>query len=117
MLKVKRIYDPPAAEDGYRILVDGLWPRGVSKERARLDEWRRDLAPSPALRVWFRNHDPGRWDEYRRRYRTELEAAGKMEYLREIGQRARRENVTLLYATRDREHNNPIALREMILGQ
>jgi len=113
MLKVKRVYDPPAAEDGYRILVDRLWPRGIP--RARVDEWRRDLAPSDALRRWF-GHDPSRWDEFRRRYRAELEASGKIEDLRDIARRARRGTVTLLFGTREVEHNNAVALREIIEG-
>ncbi len=115
MLKVKRVYDPPARGDGHRLLVDRLWPRGLSKAEAGVDEWRRDLAPSDGLRRWF-SHDPAKWDEFRRRYRRELDAAGKTEDLRQIGRRAQEGNVTLLFGAKETEHNDAIALREMILG-
>ncbi len=75
MLKVKRVYEAAAADDGYRILVDRVWPRGFTKEKAHVDEWRKDLGPSDALRKWFA-HDPKKWNEFRRRYRAELQASG-----------------------------------------
>ena len=116
MLKVKRVYDPPAKEDGYRILVDRVWPRGFTKEKARVDEWRKDLGPSDALRKWFA-HDPDKWDEFRRRYRTELEKAGKWPDLMRIAERAKKGDVTLVFSARDAEHNQAVALREMALGR
>lgn len=109
------MYEPPSKEDGYRILVDRLWPRGISKEKARIDEWRKDLAPSDALRKWFA-HDPKKWDEFRERYRAELQAAGKWSELRTIAERAMRENVTLVYSAKDERHNQAVALQEIASG-
>ncbi|HET8607176.1 MAG TPA: DUF488 domain-containing protein [Gaiellaceae bacterium] len=107
----KRAYDPPAAGDGYRVLIDRLWPRGVSKDDARLDEWARELAPSAELRRWF-GHDPERFDEFRRRYRDELAAqAGKLDELRG---RARKGTLTLVYGARDTEHNDAVVLAELL---
>jgi uncharacterized protein YeaO (DUF488 family) len=97
--------------DGYRVLVDRLWPRGVSKEEAHLDEWARELAPSPELRRWF-GHDPARFDEFRRRYRDEL--AGREEKLGELRERATHGTVTLVYAARDTEHNDAVVLAELL---
>ncbi len=116
MLKVKRVYDPPSKEDGYRILVDRVWPRGFTKEKARVDEWRRDLGPSDALRKWF-GHDPDKWDEFRRRYREELKASGRWRELMEIADRAKKEDVTLVFGARDVAHNQAVALKEMALGR
>jgi uncharacterized protein YeaO (DUF488 family) len=112
-IEVKRIYDPPAAGDGYRVLVDRLWPRGVSKERARLDEWARELAPSDELRRWF-DHRPERFEEFRARYRRELEA--RAEQVEKLRDRAREGSLTILYAARDREHNNAVVLAELLRG-
>lgn len=81
MIRIKRVYAPPDGSDGVRILVDRLWPRGVTREAARIDEWRKDLASTTVLRKWF-GHDPSKWEEFQSRYRNELEAAGKMEELR-----------------------------------
>ena len=112
-VKIKRIYDPAERGDGYRVLVDRLWPRGVSRERAQLDEWARELAPSSELRKWF-NHEPVRFDEFRSRYREELrERRPQVEDLR---RRARDGPVTLLYAARDREHNDAVVLEELLSG-
>jgi len=116
MLKVKRVYDPPAKEDGVRVLVDRIWPRGVTKERAHVDAWRKDLAPSDALRTWF-GHDPEKWDEFRRRYREELRATGKWTDLQALAERARAEDVTLVFSARDEAHNQAVALKEMALGR
>lgn len=116
MLKVKRVYDAPSAEDGYRILVDRIWPRGTTKERAHVDVWRKDLAPSDALRKWF-GHDPEKWDEFRRRYREELAEGRKWADLEAIRARARRENVTLVFSAKDAAHNQAVALQEMALGR
>lgn len=116
MLKVKRVYEPLTGEDGYRILVDRLWPRGVSKEKARVNEWRKDLSPSDSLRKWF-GHDPNKWEEFRKRYRSELEKAGRLADLTQIADRAKRENVTLIFSARDERRNQAIALREIALGR
>ncbi len=116
MLKVKRVYDPPSPEDGARILVDRVWPRGMTKEKARVDAWRKDLAPSDALRTWF-GHDPDKWDEFRRRYRDELRASGRWEDLKALAERAKHEDVTLVFGARDPAHNQAVALREMALGR
>jgi uncharacterized protein YeaO (DUF488 family) len=110
-VRVRRIYDPPG-EDGQRVLVDRLWPRGISRERAALAAWVPELAPSPALRRWF-GHDPERWVEFRHRYRAErLAQAAGLERLRESAARA---PVTLLYGARDPEHNHALVLREVLL--
>lgn len=110
-LRIKRIYDEPEASDGYRVLVDRLWPRGVSKERARLDAWLPKLAPSAGLRKWF-GHDPARWTEFRQRYRAELAKAPSL--VESVRRRALSERVTLLYAARDPVHNHAIVLRNFI---
>ena len=112
MIKLKRIYDPPSEDDGYRILVDRLWPRGLSKSKARIDLWLRDIAPSNELRKWF-SHKPERWGEFKKRYREELKS--KEELLRKLIELEKRYRViTLLYAARDREHNNAVVLREAL---
>lgn len=113
MIRIKRVYAPPDGSDGVRILVDRLWPRGVTREAARIDEWRKDLAPTTVLRRWF-GHDPSKWEEFQSRYRNELEAAGKMEELRSLGERARRETITLLYAARDEVRNNAVVIEKLI---
>ncbi len=110
-VRAKRIYDPPERGDGYRILIDHVWPRGVSRERARLDEWARELAPSDGLRKWF-DHVPSRFAEFRVRYRAELAAQG--ERLDELRRRAARGRVTILYAARDSEHNDGVVLAELL---
>jgi uncharacterized protein YeaO (DUF488 family) len=107
----KRIYDPVDREDGYRVLIDHVWPRGVSHERANLDEWARELAPSDQLRKWF-DHVPDRFAEFRVRYREEL--AAQSERLDELRGRAAKGRVTILYAARDREHNNAVVLTELL---
>jgi uncharacterized protein YeaO (DUF488 family) len=108
---IKRIYDEPAADDGYRVLIDHVWPRGVSRERARLDQWARELAPSDDLRRWFA-HDPGRFEEFRARYRDEL--ANRHGVLLELARRASSGPVTILYAARDQQHNNAVVLAELL---
>ncbi len=115
MLRVKRVYEPISQEDGRRILVDRLWPRGLTKEAVHA-EWRRDLAPSDELRKWYR-HDPAKWDEFLRRYRKELEAAGNWEDLLAIARQARKEDVTLLFGSRELARNQAAALKEMALGR
>ena len=113
MIRIKRVYAPPDGSDGVRILVDSLWPRGVTREAARIDEWRKDLAPTTVLRKWF-GHDPSKWEEFLSRYRNELEAAGKMEKLRSLGERARRETIILLYAARDEVRNNAVVIKKLV---
>lgn len=108
---IKRAYDPPQEGDGHRVLIDHVWPRGVTKERARLDEWAQELAPSDELRRWF-NHDPERFEEFRRRYRAELSARG--ERLEELRRHARPGPLTIVYAARDEEHNNAVVLAELL---
>ncbi|MER3408738.1 MAG: DUF488 domain-containing protein [Thermoleophilia bacterium] len=110
-IQVKRAYDPPSADDGYRVLVDRLWPRGVSRETARIDEWARELAPSDELRRWF-GHDPERFAEFRRRYERELEEhGGTLERLRDL---ARRGRLTIVFGARDRLHNNAVVLADIL---
>jgi uncharacterized protein YeaO (DUF488 family) len=110
-IRVKRVYDPPARGDGVRVLVDRLWPRGLKKDEARIDHWMKDVAPSAGLRRWFA-HDPARWDEFRRRYRAEL--AAHPDALAELRRLAEGRTVTLLFAARDADHNNAVALRDML---
>jgi len=112
-IAVKRAYEPPAPEDGQRVLVDRLWPRGISKARIQIDAWIRDLAPSTELRKWF-NHDPARWEEFQRRYREELKAPERAALLDDLAARAREQLVTLLYGARDTEHNEAIVLQEIL---
>jgi uncharacterized protein YeaO (DUF488 family) len=113
-IRVKRIYDPPARADGRRLLVDRLWPRGVGKDAAALDDWVRDVAPSASLRAWF-DHDPSRWDEFSRRYAEELRDQRTL--LQKIRRLAREAPVTLVYGARDEAHNNAVALRRILLGR
>jgi uncharacterized protein YeaO (DUF488 family) len=113
-VRLKRAYEPPEKTDGTRILVDRLWPRGVSKAEAKLDEWIKEIAPSTELRTWF-GHDPRRWDEFRKRYRTEL--AEHSETLKDLRRRAREGPITLVYSARDEIHNDAIVLRNVILGR
>lgn len=110
-VRIKRIYDPVAPDDGYRVLIDHVWPRGVSKDRAQLDEWARELAPSDGLRRWF-DHVPERFGEFRTRYAEELSAHA--DRLEDLANRAAAGPVTILYAARDREHNNAVVLGELI---
>jgi uncharacterized protein YeaO (DUF488 family) len=110
-VRVKRVYEPAAPQDGRRILADRLWPRGVSRKSARIDDWAKDLAPSTRLRRWF-GHDPRRWPEFQARYRDELRAVGdRLEWLIAL---ARRGRVTLLYAARDADHNNARVLQRLV---
>ena len=109
----KRIYEKPAPDDGFRVLVDRIWPRGISRRRAALDEWMGDLAPSSALRAWF-GHEPSRWDEFRRRYLAELRS--RRESIAALRRLATAKRVTLLYAARDPLRNNARVLKELIEG-
>ncbi len=111
-VKLKRAYEAPAAEDGIRILIDRLWPRGISKKKAALDQWMQDIAPSAELRKWF-GHDPARWDEFRRRYAEEVhQNAELLDRLRSL---ARQGPVTLVYSAHDEVHNDAVVLRNLLL--
>ena len=110
-LLLKRAYEPASASDGYRVLIDRLWPRGVSRANARLDEWARELAPSTELRRWF-GHDPARFAQFRGRYLEEL--AAQETKLRELRGRARTGTLTLVYGARDTEHNDAVVLAEIL---
>jgi uncharacterized protein YeaO (DUF488 family) len=113
MVQIKRAYEEPGRDDGYRVLVDRLWPRGVKKEALHLDLWAKDLAPTPELRTWF-GHDPRRFREFARRYHAELRAASARPLLAELALRAARGTVTLVYGARDMEHNGAVVLRDVI---
>lgn len=111
-VQVKRAYEAPAQDDGTRILIDRLWPRGVKKEALALDQWDKELAPSTELRQWF-GHEPALWVEFQRRYAEELHARGPaLDALRAL---ARKGHITLVYGAHDEEHNNAVALRAMLL--
>jgi uncharacterized protein YeaO (DUF488 family) len=110
-VRIKRAYDEASPSDGYRVLVDRLWPRGVSKERASLDEWEKELSPSAELRTWF-DHDPARFPEFRRCYVAELEA--QRPRLAELRRRARSGTLTLVYAAHDTEHNDAVVLLDVL---
>jgi uncharacterized protein YeaO (DUF488 family) len=110
-IRLKRAYEPASARDGYRILVDRLWPRGVSKKQAKLDEWAKELAPSSQLREWF-GHEPTRFPEFRRRYIDELRADAPR--LKELRRRARTRTLTLVYSAHDSEHNDAVVLAEVL---
>ena len=107
-IRVKRVYDPPSPEDGARLLVDRLWPRGLKREAAHLDGWHKEVAPSDELRRWF-GHDPARWDEFCRRYFAELDA--RPEAWRPLLEAAKKGAVTLLFGAQDTQHNNAVALK------
>ncbi|WP_414462559.1 DUF488 domain-containing protein [Hyphomicrobium sp. DY-1] len=113
-LQLKRAYEAAIPEDGIRILVDRLWPRGLSKEKASLDKWEKDIAPSTGLRKWF-SHDPARWTEFQRRYRAELRQHGDL--LNSIRKLANTHTVTLIYSARDEEYNDAVVLRDVLLGR
>jgi uncharacterized protein YeaO (DUF488 family) len=113
-IRLKRIYEPASKEDGTRILVDRLWPRGITKEEAELDEWNREITPSGRLRAWF-GHDPERWAGFSKRYRAEL--ADHADALEQLRRQARERPITLLYAAKDRSHTHAIVLRDVLLGR
>ncbi len=111
MIRIKRVYEKPEKEDGVRILVDRLWPRGLTKQEARVDLWLKDLGPSTELRKWF-GHDPQKWKEFERKYRQELRT--KRDLLEQIRVEAKKSNVTLLYGARDTEHNEALVLEDYL---
>lgn len=112
-IKIKRAYEDPGPEDGYRVLVDRLWPRGIRKDALHVDLWAKDLSPSTELRQWFQ-HDPARWEEFQRRYREELHAGPAAALLADLDRRSRTETVTLVFGARDARHSNAEALVEML---
>ncbi len=112
MIQVKRVYEPAAASDGQRILVERLWPRGIRKQSLQIDAWTKDAAPSPELRKWFA-HDPAKWPESRRRYSRELDANPQAWQLI-LKAAAEGHQVSLIYSSHDREHNNAVALRDYL---
>jgi uncharacterized protein YeaO (DUF488 family) len=113
-IKLKRAYEPPAGDDGTRILVDRLWPRGVKKADAAIDDWIKEIAPSTELRKWF-GHDSARWQEFRRRYKSEIrQHPDEVERLRALAQRG---PVTLVFSAHDEAHNDAVVLRDLLLGR
>lgn len=109
-VSIKRVYEIPKPTDGKRVLVDRLWPRGITKEKAKIDLWLKDVAPSDALRKWF-GHDPDKWQEFQRRYRAELKGNPALAELKAL---ARQGRVTLVYAAKDEKHNNAVVLRSIL---
>lgn len=110
-VRIKRVYEEPAGSDGYRVLVDRLWPRGISKDEATLDEWIKDVGPSTELRRWF-GHDPSKFDEFAARYRAELNGSEALAQLR--GRHREHPVVTLLYSAKDTKHNQAVVLRDLL---
>ncbi|MBO3098718.1 DUF488 domain-containing protein [Gelidibacter pelagius] len=110
-IQIKRVYEAPSKSDGYRILVDRIWPRGVSKEEAQLDDWNKDLAPTTKLRKWF-DHDPDKFDDFSIKYKKELK--DKTDALKELCQKAKDQTVTLLYGAKDIEHNQAVVLKDVL---
>ena len=113
MIKLKRAYEKPSRDDGSRILVERLWPRGLTKERAAVDLWLKEVAPSPELRKWF-GHAPAKWEQFQKRYWKELEA--KQAAVRLLRHKGKQGTVTLVYAARDEEHNGALALKRFLEG-
>jgi uncharacterized protein YeaO (DUF488 family) len=114
MIKIKRIYGPPAEDDGFRILVDRLWPRGLTKEKAKVDLWLREIAPSDQLRKWYA-HDPKKWNEFRKKYFKDLDMKGEL--VNQIVEKMKEGDVALLYSSKEEKINNAVALKEYIEKQ
>lgn len=112
-IQIKRVYEAPSKSDGYRILVDRIWPRGVSKEEAKLDAWNKDLAPSTELRKWF-DHDPDKFEDFSKKYKKELK--DKAEVLKQLTEKANDQTVTLLYGAKDTKYNQAVVLKEVLKG-
>jgi uncharacterized protein YeaO (DUF488 family) len=112
---LKRAYEKAAARDGYRVLVDGLWPRAVKKQDLKIDAWMRAIAPSAGLRKWY-GHDPARWKEFREKYRRELGVSPRRELVSELAARARKGTLTLVFGARDAERSNAAVIAELIRG-
>jgi uncharacterized protein YeaO (DUF488 family) len=113
MVVTKRVYEPSAKADGFRVLVDRLWPRGISKANARIDAWEKDIAPSGELRQWY-DHDPARWPEFQKRYRAELRTAAARAILDDLVRRAKRGRVTLVYASHAGDISNAALLEKLL---
>jgi uncharacterized protein YeaO (DUF488 family) len=113
MIQLKRVYEKPSKKDGWRVLVDRLWPRGLTKQRAAVDLWLKDVAPSTELRQWF-GHDPAKWKEFQTRYRKELK--GKKDALKLLKEKCQQHTVTLVYGARDEEHNEALVLKSVLDG-
>jgi uncharacterized protein YeaO (DUF488 family) len=113
MIRIKRAYEAPARQDGTRVLVDRVWPRGVTKEALRVSQWMKELGPSDRLRKFF-NHDPVRWEEFRKRYRQELNSASARRMLGELGELAVKDTLTLVYGAKDETHNQAVVIREVL---
>ncbi len=111
MIKIKRVYEPASPDDGKRILVDRLWPRGIKKQDAHIDEWIKDIAPSTDLRKWF-SHDPQKWQEFKTRYKKELKNNHSL--VEKLRTEAKKNTVTLLFAAKDEEHDNAVVLKKVI---
>jgi uncharacterized protein YeaO (DUF488 family) len=111
---LKRVYDEPAVSDGTRVLVERLWPRGISKERAHIDIWLKDVAPSTELRKWY-NHDPQKFQEFRRRYETELQSEAAHKALAKLREIAKQGQLTLVFAARETEYSNAVILQDLLL--
>ena len=113
MIKLKRVYEPPSEDDGIRILVERLWPRGISKEKATVDEWLKEIAPSQELRKWFQ-HDPAKWEEFQERYRKELDQ--NQELVSELKRKIKGKTVSFVYAASDEERNSALLLKNYLTG-
>ncbi|HWP93068.1 MAG TPA: DUF488 domain-containing protein [Thermodesulfobacteriota bacterium] len=113
MIKIKRAYDKARKDDGTRVLVDRLWPRGLKKEEIKIDLWLKEIAPSNELRKWF-SHDPQRWKEFCKRYKEELKRDEKRDAIKKLVEIAERENLILVYGAKDEEHNNAVVVKEFI---
>jgi uncharacterized protein YeaO (DUF488 family) len=111
VFKLKRVYEAPSPKDGFRVLVERLWPRGISRERAKLDLWLKDVAPSTTLRKWF-NHEQAKWKEFQKRYGAELKE--KKDAVRLLREKGKQGTVTLVYAAHDEQHNAPLVLRHVL---
>ena len=114
IVKIKRIYEPFAGPDGYRILVDRLWPRGIKKENAQLDMWLKEVAPSATLRKWF-NHDPGKWKQFSEKYHRELKGSAALQELFSVS--GKHKTVTLLFAAKEEQYNNAVILQQLLIDQ
>ena len=109
--RVKRVYDEPTKSDGRRVLVDHLWPQGLKKNEAQIDEWLKEIAPSARLRKWF-GHDPARWKEFKKKYAAELD--GQRDQVEKLAREASKRRITLLFSAKDTQHNNAVALKDYI---
>ena len=110
-MKIKRVYDKPAKSDGYRVLIDRIWPRGLTKSDARIDEWLKEIAPSTGLRKWF-NHDPAKWEQFKKKYAAELKE--HREELEKLARESRKRTVTFVFGAKDTAHSNAMALKEYL---